>query len=223
MTADRPVRLKQFGARRTGTNYLKALLELNFDDVDVAMHEGGWKHGVERPDELDPDGYLIVAKDPYAWILSVEEHFRPYHVQKVWDALTRAFKPFLSFRQTRAMTLETYLMKYAYWLELTQDRPHLLVRYEDLLEDLDETLDGIREAFDLTPPGDGYRDIERRVKPADEEDEVNLDGGFDPTYYTEKRYLDAYRDDELDRIARHLRERDFEPLVERLGYRIVDP
>jgi len=35
---------KQYGCKRTGTNYLKALLERNFSDVMVLMHTLGGKH-----------------------------------------------------------------------------------------------------------------------------------------------------------------------------------
>ncbi len=36
---------KQYGAKRTGTNYLRSLLEKNFDDITVLMHTLGGKHG----------------------------------------------------------------------------------------------------------------------------------------------------------------------------------
>lgn len=36
---------KQYGAKRTGTNYLRALLEQNFADIVILMHTLGGKHG----------------------------------------------------------------------------------------------------------------------------------------------------------------------------------
>jgi hypothetical protein len=37
---------KQYGEQRTGTNYLKRLIELNFTDVLVFGSVLGWKHGM---------------------------------------------------------------------------------------------------------------------------------------------------------------------------------
>ena len=37
---------KQYGEQRTGTNYLKSLLEINFKGVTVFASVLGWKHGM---------------------------------------------------------------------------------------------------------------------------------------------------------------------------------
>ena len=37
---------KQYGEQRTGTNYLKSLLELNFEEATVFASVLGWKHGM---------------------------------------------------------------------------------------------------------------------------------------------------------------------------------
>ncbi|HTI60222.1 hypothetical protein [Mucilaginibacter sp.] len=59
---------KQYGCKRTGTNYLRALLQQNFEDVIVLMHTLGGKH--EYPVDLqkyleeyhnDPEGFVIAA------------------------------------------------------------------------------------------------------------------------------------------------------------------
>lgn len=59
---------KQYGCKRTGTNYLRALLERNFSDVVVLMHTLGGKH--EHPVNLkrllsdyanDPVGFVAMA------------------------------------------------------------------------------------------------------------------------------------------------------------------
>jgi len=42
--------IKQYGCKRTGTNYLRALLERNFSDIIVLMHTLGGKH--EHPVDL---------------------------------------------------------------------------------------------------------------------------------------------------------------------------
>lgn len=59
---------KQYGAQRTGTNYLRALLEKNFADITVLMHTLGGKHGcpVDLQEYLsrfkgDPPGFVEAA------------------------------------------------------------------------------------------------------------------------------------------------------------------
>ncbi|HEU4880732.1 MAG TPA: hypothetical protein VFT45_00765, partial [Longimicrobium sp.] len=44
-----PSFLKQYGERRTGTNYLRFLVQANFQDVAVLMHVLGDKHGPPSP------------------------------------------------------------------------------------------------------------------------------------------------------------------------------
>lgn len=40
--------MKQFGVKRSGTNYIRALLMRNFD-VTVLVNILGWKHGLYEP------------------------------------------------------------------------------------------------------------------------------------------------------------------------------
>ena len=46
-----PTFLKQYGAQRTGTNYLRILLQKNYSDVCVLMHVLGDKHSPPAPFE----------------------------------------------------------------------------------------------------------------------------------------------------------------------------
>lgn len=47
--------LKQYGAQRTCTNYVKVLLEQNLQDVTVLASILGWKHGA-HPEKIDWTG-----------------------------------------------------------------------------------------------------------------------------------------------------------------------
>lgn len=57
---------KQYGCKRTGTNYLRALLERNFSDVIVLMHTLGGKH--EHP--VDLETFLSYANDPIGFVVA---------------------------------------------------------------------------------------------------------------------------------------------------------
>lgn len=85
------------GERNSGTNWLKAMLQANFE-LPVANNVCGWKHFFKSPekcDRADHDGHhvnatLVVAvyKNPYDWTLSM--HKRPYHAHMhVFDDLPR--------------------------------------------------------------------------------------------------------------------------------------
>ncbi|MGF7081403.1 hypothetical protein [Mucilaginibacter sp. UYCu711] len=63
---------KQYGCKRTGTNYLRALLERNFSDIIVLMHTLGGKH--DHPVDLkkflydypnDPVGFVAMSTQAY--------------------------------------------------------------------------------------------------------------------------------------------------------------
>jgi len=56
--------LKQYGERRTGTNYLRGLVSATFEHLTVLMHVLGDKHSV--PCDLDTSG----ISDPYEWVSS---------------------------------------------------------------------------------------------------------------------------------------------------------
>lgn len=69
-------RLKLHGAFRTGSNYIKALLELNYD-VTVVNGYGGFKHApipaiFEGRDWCPPsDPILGTVKEPWSWLVSM--------------------------------------------------------------------------------------------------------------------------------------------------------
>jgi len=65
----RLVRLRLHGAFRSGTNYMKALLEIN-GDVELSGDWGGWKHApIPAPYEGPP--VLGVVRDPFVWVVSL--------------------------------------------------------------------------------------------------------------------------------------------------------
>ncbi len=76
---------KQYGCKRTGTNYLRALLERNFSDIIVLMHTLGGKH--EQPVDLikflndypdDPVGFVAMATQAHP-----AESTRPFDAEQI--------------------------------------------------------------------------------------------------------------------------------------------
>ena len=79
-------KVKVFGERNSGTIYLEKLLVKNFK-VDIADYFTlGWKHRLaphkEELDKIEDDIiYLILVKNPYAWLRSM--HRKPYHQEQL--------------------------------------------------------------------------------------------------------------------------------------------
>jgi len=103
--------VKQYGLERSGTNYIKALIELNCPNTFVAASAFGPKHNMYEPvdldsydprydkkiriDELTDDEvcaiksrfrdnqvyYLISIKNPYSWIVSFRKYMARHELE----------------------------------------------------------------------------------------------------------------------------------------------
>jgi len=74
-----------FGERNSGTNYLKELVEMNFEGIEVTT-EYGWKHGFAKKirrhaNEVDDVLVICIFKNPLAWFLSM--HKKPHHAPQM--------------------------------------------------------------------------------------------------------------------------------------------
>lgn len=213
--------IRELGCRRTGTNYLEVVVEDNFD-ADVVAYQGGWKHGLIEEGARDRfDGHLIVAKNPYSWLVSIEKFYGTNPPQNLWRWIERVHDAEWHFKKSRGVLLESYFMKYAYWFEVLRDRPHHVVRYEDVLDDFEAEMAALGKALKLEPSGDGFRDVDVRVGASRSPEERRLGQPFDPSYYTERRYLEELGDEELSRITTYIKRKGFEPVLDRLGYDLV--
>ena len=67
---------KQYGAQRSGTNYLKRLVELNFKDVTVFGSVLGWKHGMYE----HANGYQFKCDNHEEWLEKKTKDGRVYSV-----------------------------------------------------------------------------------------------------------------------------------------------
>src|SRR5580765_3236453 len=70
--------IKQYGLHRSGTNFLRIILQENYH-VSVLTNVGGWKHGFyELPQRLGRElDCAICMKDPYAWVHSFYNYRHP--------------------------------------------------------------------------------------------------------------------------------------------------
>lgn len=151
---------KIYGQIRTGTNYISSIILNNFSDTIVFMNIGGWKHGklieipnvIELVDTVDINtknnieidntidlftnnkvNFLVIIKNPYMWIYSVstirKKEITPEFVMEyitIWNDIYSNYK---------------------YYIE---NGKAYLVKYEILIEQPNETLDKIKNNFNLT-------------------------------------------------------------------------
>ena len=157
---------KIYGQMRTGTNYISTLLLNNFLDTTVFMNVGGWKHGklIEYPNKFqllnrvdintknniennniidlfknNNVNFLVIIKNPYMWIKSISIFTN--------HAITPKF-----VNNYITQWNDIYLI-YKYYIE---NKRAYLVKYEELLEKTNETLDKIKNKFNLIKKNSEY-------------------------------------------------------------------
>lgn len=232
--------VKQYGAKRSGTNYTRWLLQENFPDVQVLSEVLGWKHG-PHPEKIDWSGgdwidvshgtaaqaekrgllalvtddlrqaaaigelrYVATVKSPYAW----------------WDSYARFVetkRPDLAMTPEEGVDLWNSL--HINWYAMSQKSLSAMIRYEDLLLDLDAALDRLATRLRLRKRDGGYLNAEVRMA---RRGDTNWNMGpttkpFDPSYYTDRKYLVRFDDEMLDLFRKRLSV----PLMKVLGYEVL--
>lgn len=240
-TADLP-EIKQYGLHRSGTNFLRVILQENYE-VSVLANEGGWKHGrYELPRRLGRELDCVVCfKNPYAWLTSVYNYRHPEKDRPFADFVRGEMKvvptdvehdPIIAANPARL-----WVEMNEHWLNLPlQTHRAFYYRYEEVLKDpygsiqeLVTTL-GLRRRESLGQKmgkmlGVGGTEQEFFVPPRQlgalrpDYKKKNLSRGevFDARRYTRHEYLSAFSKDLLDFVNQQLSL----DLVRRIGYEPV--
>jgi len=206
---------KQYGEQRTGTNYLKHLLEINFADTLVFGSVLGWKHGLFQLN----NGYASTSADSHEdWVrrkvidgrvYSVDDHPLPYTEAFLIDAASRlnylvSYKrliPWLvSMKRFRfpnrpwerahvERLARDYLARYRIWLQLPGA---LIVDHDLLLEDTTclSLLAHLQERYGLYPRSPRLTVERPLVKASTDHGLLFAKETFDPGYYLANRYLE---------------------------------
>lgn len=228
---------KVWGLKRSGTNFLCWLLEENFNDIEVLTEVGGWKHGF-KPKEVDWTGLswvdsergdrrqgmnmaknrmtpeirdafetgavldLFAVKDPYAWIDSYDRfahtHFKqdirtPEEMCRIWNNFNR------------------------HWMEAGCR----WVKSDEMVIDPVPWLNGFHAYSGATKKHDEWKTTANRMaRRADTNKHLGRETKkpFDPTRYTEKKYLDKFRDNRA--LLACVNRRLDRSLMEIFGYEI---
>jgi hypothetical protein len=236
-------RVAVVGAMRTGTNYLKFLLESNYY-LRAEFNAFGWKHGgvpilpAGGPASYPDIPLFYIVKNPFAFVLSLHR----YHDRKrkqghaislvgadAWEEFLvgpiEIFDSQLEGSPRMRFANPIQYWNFLYWNLEALDRRSFRVHglnYERLVSDPEalreiESIASVVRRHDtvVTP-----RNHLRRLAggPADARpDAYETDDGFDASYYTERRYLEGFSDEQRAFV---LREAD--PwIMERRGYDFV--
>lgn len=214
------MQLNLFGAFRSGTNYVRALLELNCR-VEV-VPGAGFKHA---PVPARFEGPVLgVVKDPYSWLVSMWRYVNERGAKhticgKTWKRFLR--EPLVVFhgdipgfpRYRFASPIE-YWNCMAYNLVCLDPGRTWIIRYEDLLEEPRTAIQTTAEAFGLESSADTFRKVEKRTRNVGaRRQEKRVDSyvtseRFEPAYFLQHRYMD-----EFSRLQRRSVLRAIDPVV----------
>lgn len=217
---------KQYGEMRTGTNYLKRLLEINFKDVEVFGSILGWKHGLydleNNLDDTTSHVDWVHKKTKNNVVYSVDnlpliKHDKQYLLDAC-ESLNYIFSikkpiPFvLSFkkfrmpnkklnRQVITTLCERYNNKYKKWLQLYEKHGGMFVAHESVLMDYKHVLFNIETKYNLKRKNSKLIDETKTVKASTDIGLiVDRSDNFDKNYYLHERYLDDINEQDVDMI-----------------------
>lgn len=221
---------KQYGEMRTGTNYLKRLIELNFKNVEVFGSVLGWKHGL-----YDTQNSLDGTTSHYEWldkqhnkdgrVYSVDNYPLKHSYDELKQAIPRLNYIFsikcplafvVSYKRFRfpnkklhdtviVNLCNRYNDSYARWKDLYlkhKDRS-LIVSYDALLIDVKHVLFNIENFYNLHKKMKNYVDENNPVNASTDHGLlIDRKKKFNKEYYLETKYMDELTTDQVDLILK---------------------
>src|SRR5215472_3933034 len=131
--------IKEYGLHRSGTNFLRVILQENYE-VTLLTNTGGWKHGFyELPQRLGREvDVAICVKNPYAWLLSFYNHLQREQNIPFAEFVQQPLNFERPERQDRALIADgpaqLWVQMYEHWLAIElKNHRRFLFRYEDVL------------------------------------------------------------------------------------------
>jgi hypothetical protein len=199
-----PVYIKLHGPQRSGTNYLTAILKLNFSNIYVLTHKKhdpipeikNWGRGAGRDavykdarENLPAMRFIVITKNPYAWGLS----WLKYRA-KVGHSGVSPTNP-ISYEQM-AHNLNNSARS---WLELKKwSQRCCFVRHDDLLHDFNGEMVRIEKTLALERKGKTFENIMCRMHPTREGEPFVPGAEFtneERSFYLGGKYLEEMRAD----------------------------
>ena len=201
---------KIYGQMRSGTNYISTLLLNNFLDTTVFMNVGGWKHGklIEYPNKFqllnrvdintknnieiyntidlfknNNVNFLVIVKNPYMWIKSISIFTNN-------DITPKFVKNYITQWNNIYSNYKNYI----------ESGKAYLVKYETLLQEPHETLDKIKNKFNLIKKNSEYN-IENNILSANSDSNI---GKTIKIVFDKKKYISPNIPDYLSNDIIHI-------------------
>jgi hypothetical protein len=236
--------IKQYGLHRSGTNFLRVILQENYR-IKVLMNEGGWKHGFfDLHRRLGREVHcMLCVKDPYAWLVSFYNYRHPDRDLLFSDFVRNPLTVLGPRGQDDSIQagnpVQLWVRMYEHWLSINLEAHRVfLFRYEDVLSEPTESIQGLVGSLGLRRKESWCYRLRRLagLKPANPEfylPEIRLGAlqdhykgkhlrkgvAFDPSRYTQRKYLQSFTPDLFEFVNEHLDPR----LLARLGYGFISP
>lgn len=212
------------GAFRSGTNYLRTVLEQNYD-CEAVFHAYGWKHGfipvlsAQAAVPVPSVPGLFVSKAPLSFLESLHRYYlqidRNIVAERDWSEFLRA--PITIFVQKRGQGPEyRFPTPVDYWNQLNWNllsatrldwNLHHL-RYETVLADPERAVAPVADVLDLRRKSEEFILPERKVnRMSDDRSKgkgYESDAAFDPGFYTQHSFLESYSDADLEFVRARL-------------------
>jgi hypothetical protein len=208
--------VKVHGQLRCGTNYVTRVLRENFDVIVHESDDGGWKHGPMLGEATT--AYLLMAKDPYSWLVSFrrweEIHERAKPVGMATFLRGRVTHPRLRETWEASDPVDAWNRSYRSWLSRCEDLGACVVRYEDLVSRFEVAMKAIGSDLGVEPLHAELVNVTERV---DTWATPRKRAPLDIESFVDGRSLEAFDADALDVV----RDRIDADVVASLGYEVL--
>jgi len=233
--------IKEYGMPRSGTNFLRVILQENYE-VALLTNIGGWKHGYyDLPRQLGREvDCAICVKNPYAWALSWYNHRHPKKdlpfEQFVRSPLT-VKREGIDQPLSGNNPLQLWVSMYEHWLGVElKGHQKFLFRYEEVLNDPYGSIQVLVGQLGLQRRKSWKHRLLRSIGLAPAEPKFFLPSirlgavpqhykdkhikrgeTFNASHYTKHEYLKSYTPDLLAFANEQLKP----AMMERLGYQVA--
>jgi hypothetical protein len=208
------MKFKVFGLPRSGTNYLKELLLLNFEDLNIEEKYG--KHRFNC-DQLEHDCLnIVIFKNPYKWLESIlitntsrydysEDSIGlnlvindvrygaiKYDTLKREECYAKKYKTGITLYYNHHNLIEVWKKYYIKWSE---NESLIKLHYKDLLQDEKIFLTKIQNDFNLKKKNKYWLNVRNfsSVENSENFSSLKIDEYLDESklYYLDYKYLDV--------------------------------
>ncbi len=226
--------VKIYGLQRSGTNFVSDIINKNFENTQVLVNYGGWKHGhYAAPWTLGQEvNVAVVAKNPYAWLVSIYNYWGPNRKKNIGPDLTGV--PFDEFVRNRVyfeyQKSIPYLIRasnpvqhwnnmYFHWSSIRLgDKRICMIAYEAFLADPAYNIEILGKVLKLNPKAETLVS-DKVLEPAGEKPKEGSEFWKDKEYYLSQDYLKMYTPKLIEFVNDQL---DIELMLQ-FGYDYVMP